>query len=105
MKIDMDNLTESELVELNRLIVERLRFMEQMRVHRTMMTFSVGERVQFHSNAGILIKGVITRYNRKTVTIITDDNRQWTVSPSLLERDAIEVTVESPSNFPTTRNR
>jgi len=104
VNIDIDNLTESELVDLNRRIIERLRFMEQMRVHKTMMTFSVGERVQFHSNAGVLIKGVITRYNRKTVTILTDDNRQWTVSPSLLERDAIEVAVESPTNLPTTRN-
>jgi hypothetical protein len=29
---------------------------------------------------------MLTRYNRKTVTVITDDGRQWNVSPSFLRR-------------------
>lgn len=91
MTIDIDKLTESELIDLNRRIVERLRLMQQMRAHKAMMNFSVGERVQFCSSAGETIKGIITRYNRKTVTVITDDHRQWNVSPSLIEKDAIEA--------------
>jgi len=30
------------------------------------------------------VAGVLVRYNRKTVTIITDDGQRWNVSPSLL---------------------
>jgi hypothetical protein len=29
--------------------------------------------------------GIITRYNKKTVSVITDDGRRWTVSPGLLQ--------------------
>jgi hypothetical protein len=33
MKIDIDQLNESELKDLNHRIVQRLRFLQQMRVH------------------------------------------------------------------------
>jgi hypothetical protein len=33
-----------------------------------------------------VIEGMLTRYNRKTVTVITDDGRQWNVSPTFLSR-------------------
>lgn len=33
MRIDLDELTEEELIDLNRRIVERLRFLNQMRTH------------------------------------------------------------------------
>jgi hypothetical protein len=29
---------------------------------------------------------MLTRYNKKTVTVIADDGRQWNVSPGLLRR-------------------
>jgi hypothetical protein len=29
---------------------------------------------------------MVTRYNKKTVSVITDDGRRWTVSPRLLQR-------------------
>jgi len=34
MKINIDELTESELIGLNHRIVERLRFLNQMRAHK-----------------------------------------------------------------------
>lgn len=94
MTIDIDQLTETELIDLNRRIVERLRLIQQMRAHKAMMNFSVGEKVQFRSSVGELVRGILTRYNKKTVTIITDDHRHWNVSPALLEKDAIEAEVE-----------
>ena len=99
MLIDIDKLTESELVDLNRRIVERLRLMQQMRAHKAMMNFSVGERVQFCSTAGETIRGVIIRYNRKTVTIITDDHRQWNVGPSLIEKEIPPAEVVKSQEF------
>jgi len=33
VKIDLDKLTEEELIDLNNRIVERLRFLNQMRAH------------------------------------------------------------------------
>ena len=89
--MDIDKLTESELTDLNRRIVERLRLIHQMKAHKRMMDFSVGERVWFRSSSGETIRGIITRYNRKTVTVVTDDRRRWNVSPALIEKDAIEA--------------
>jgi hypothetical protein len=82
--IDIDRLTEQELFELNRRIVERLRFMRQFRAHKQMLQFSVGQRVRFRTDIR-MIEGVLTRYNRKTVTVITDAGEHWNVSPSLLQ--------------------
>jgi len=44
MKIDIDKLSEAELVDLNNRIVERLRFLAQMRTRSAMLQFSIGER-------------------------------------------------------------
>ena len=37
MKIDIDQLTEAELIDLNHRIIERLRFLDQMRAHVEML--------------------------------------------------------------------
>ena len=45
MAIDIDKLTEPELVDLNNRIVARLKLLQQMRAHASMLAFSLGERV------------------------------------------------------------
>ena len=40
----------------------------------------------FYSDRMETVSGVITRYNKKTVTVITDDGRRWNVSPGLLSK-------------------
>jgi hypothetical protein len=84
MKIDIDNLSESELVSLNNRIVERLRFLHQMRAHSTMLEFGIGERVSFKPDDRPTVFGILTRYNKKTVTVITDSGEHWNVAPSVL---------------------
>ena len=86
MKIDIDRLTEDELVDLNHRIVARLRFLHQMRAHAEMLEFKIGDRVVFRPPGQGQVGGMLTRYNKKTVTVITDDGRQWNVSPQLLSR-------------------
>jgi hypothetical protein len=39
---------------------------------------------------------MVTRYNRKTVSIVTDDGQRWNVSPQLLERTDIDAHTVSP---------
>ena len=86
MKIDIDQLTESELIDLNRRIVERLRFLQHMRTHVSMLEFSIGEKVCFQPDDRPVISGIITKYNQKTVSIVTETGERWNVSPSLLRR-------------------
>ncbi len=86
MKIDIDKLTESELIDLNHRIVERLKFLESMRAHADMLEFSVGEKVSFRASGRQPLLGTLVKYNRKTVTVVTEDGQKWNVSPHLLER-------------------
>lgn len=87
-KIDIDRLSEAELVDLHHRIVERLSFLEQMRAHAQMLDFSIADRVCFESGSQGLIEDILTRYNKRTVTVIADDRRQWNVSPGFLRRVA-----------------
>jgi hypothetical protein len=94
-RIDIDRLSEAELVDLHHRIVERLRFLEQMRAHACMLEFSIGDRVCFESGSHGLIEGILTRYNKRTVTVITDDHRQWNVSPGFLRKADLFDTAEA----------
>jgi len=85
MSIDIDVLTESELIDLNHRIVARLRLLRQLDAHVTMLEFRIGERVTFHPEGRPPVTGMITRYNKKTVSILTDDGQRWNVAPHFLE--------------------
>jgi hypothetical protein len=88
MKIDIDRLTEAELIDLNNRIVERLRFLSHMRAHSQMLEFKIGDRVSFQPAGRPVLVGMLTRYNRKSVTVITDAGQRWNVAPALLRRAA-----------------
>lgn len=85
MKFNIDHLTETELIELNHKIVERLRLMRQVRAHKKMFQFKIGDRVKFHPSGCDEQTGTLTRFNRKTVTVITDNGGHWNVAPSLIK--------------------
>jgi len=86
MKIDIDRLTEPELIDLNNRVVARLKFLHEMRAHARMLDFSIGERVSFQPDGHPVLAGIIAKYNRKTVTVITDNGQQWNVAPAFLRK-------------------
>lgn len=86
MRIHIDGLTEAELVDLNNRIVERLRFLHQARSHKRMLDFRIGDRVSFQPEGRAMIVGMLTRYNKKSVTVITEAGERWNVAPHLLHR-------------------
>lgn len=99
MKLTIDHLTESELIELNYKIVERLRLMRQIRSHKEMFKFKIGDRVTFHPSGHESQTGTLTRFNRKSVTVITDNGGHWNVAPTLIElaqSNDSEETAEMP---------
>ena len=95
MKIEIDKLTEEELIDLNHRIVERLRFLSQMRAHLQMLDFKIGDRVTFQPEGRPPVYGMLTRYNKKTVTVITDSGQHWNVAPGLLRKVAPTESTES----------
>jgi hypothetical protein len=94
MTINIDRLTEAELIDFNRKIVERFRFLQQMRAHKQMLEFRIGDRVAFQADGRGTVEGMLTRYNRKSVTVITDDRHHWTVAPDFLTRAAAPAGVK-----------
>jgi len=78
-------LDRKELVYLNRLVVERLKLLRQALSTTEMAKYNIGESVSFRDNTGMLRKGRIIKLNKKTVSIITEDNEKWNVAPGLLE--------------------
>jgi hypothetical protein len=95
-RIFIDHLTEAELLDLNHRIVQRLRLITQVHAHKAMLEFRIGDRVAFDPRTittlrsvprgGAPVFGILTRYNRKSVTVVTDDGHRWNVSPSFLRR-------------------
>ena len=67
MNLDIDKLSEEELIDLNNRIVARLRFLNQMRAHSQMLDFRIGDRVTFQPDGRPALFGIISRYNKKTV--------------------------------------
>jgi len=85
-RFDIDSLSEAELVELNHKILARLRFLNQMRSHSAILEFRIGERVTFRPVGRSAVIGIITHYNKKTVTVVTNSGDRWNVTPNLLSR-------------------
>ena len=98
MKIEIDKLSEAELVDLNNRIIERLRFLSQMHAHEQMLKFKIGDRVTFQPDGIPQVVGMLTRYNKKTVTVVTDEGRRWNVSPRFLQKIIPESIDTTKSN-------
>ena len=62
----------------------RLRLLNQMRAHSEVLEFKIGDRVAFRPSGQGRVEGMLTRYNKKTVTVVTDGGERWNVSPGLL---------------------
>jgi hypothetical protein len=86
MNINIDKLSEEELIDLNNRIIERLRFLSHMRAHSRMLEFKIGDRVTFQPEGRPPLFGMVTRYNKKTLTVITDSGQHWNVAPGLLRK-------------------
>jgi hypothetical protein len=105
--IDLARLSEEELVDLNRRIVERLRLIRSARQLVDLARFSVGMRVEFTTDDGRTLQGAITRLNRKTATVCCNPSGRWRVSPALLRPIVEQPAYRSPAGrvVPISANR
>ncbi|MBN2041917.1 MAG: hypothetical protein JW864_17915 [Spirochaetes bacterium] len=99
MNIDIEKLTEKELIELNHKIVERLKFLESCHNHKEMLKFNVGEKVSFEPYGRDRQIGTLVKYNKKSVTVITENGQKWNVSPHFLSKIKSVNGAESVSNI------
>ena len=100
MHINIDNVSQDELLALNRRVIARLKLIQQHNTLNSMVKFEVGQRVSFDPD-GRMRTGILIKFNPKTVAVMTDDGQRWKVSPQLL-RHLIE---NNPSGKVTTLRR
>lgn len=86
MDIDIDDLTYEELIELNQKIIAKLKFLDTMHAHKEMMRFNPGDQVCFDPQGRGKLFGTLVKYNKKTVTVMTESGEKWNVSPHLLSK-------------------
>lgn len=96
--IDIDPLNEAELISLNHRVVARLKFLKEVRAHAAMLEFHVGDRVTFNPEGRGALMGVLIRYNRKTVTVITDGGEHWNVAPTLIRKSSAQISQGAGAN-------
>lgn len=101
--INVDILSEAELITLHDAIVDRLHFLHQQKTTHALLELSIGERVVFDDRNGQVQAGIVIRRNRKTVTVHGDNDRQWTVSPQLLRKAKPVVELQGAKLVPFSR--
>lgn len=84
MTIDIEQLSEKELIDLNHRIIQRLNFLEAVQANSEMVKFSIGEKVSFKPSGKERQVGILVKYNKKTVTVLTDKGARWNISPEFL---------------------
>ena len=86
-KIDnlLNFLNETQLRELNKKIVEKLKIISKAKQLQAMSQFNIMDKA-FFMDHGEKIVGTITKLNQKTVTFYTENGDFWNISPSLLTK-------------------
>lgn len=104
MTINIDDLSIDELMELNRRIVQRLKFLDTVQSHNDMLKFNPGDKVSFEPPGRGRLLGTLIKYNQKTVSILTEDGQRWNVTPSLVTKlksvasSAPSLLIENPES-------
>ena len=75
-----------DLESLNHQLVDHLKLRQQREAQKEMINFEMGDTVSFLSSDGEVIRGEIVRFNQKSISLKTYDNRKWRVSPHLLSK-------------------
>ena len=79
----IEDMTVEQLLELNRVICDRIDYLRAKQDQNVLAQIHVGNQVSFKTNEGTVF-GIVIRRNRKTVIVLTEDNRQWKLPPGAL---------------------
>lgn len=106
----LERLDIETLYNLNRLVCDRLDYLNASDISLRMAEFRVGQEVAFTDKRGVRQVGRVIKHNRKTIKVGVLDGRKWNVSPMLLEPADSGDTgvgtsdVNAPATVPDTGN-
>jgi len=76
----MLNLNEKELIELNKMVIRRIKAIRQIRYIDEKLKYHVGQKVQFKNRKDQWVNATVDRINTKTISITeTDSEQKWRV--------------------------
>jgi len=78
------NLINTASLDDYRVLVSTLKNRYNAINHKHTSILRCGQRVSFETKRGIKVEGIVTKVNRKTVKVMTDDTQFWAVSPLLI---------------------
>lgn len=84
--IDFNQFSTEELIQLNKDIVNHVKLRRERESQSQMNRFDLGDTVSFETQEGKIVTGEIIRFNKKSVTIVTDDKDQWRVHPKYITK-------------------
>lgn len=80
----IEDMSIDELLELNRVICQRIDELQDRETLQALSQLRVGQKVTFETQEGPTM-GIVTKINRKTVIVLGEDGRkQYKISPGLL---------------------
>jgi hypothetical protein len=82
----LEDLTGYELTVLNKMIVERIHLINKANALLAFSTLKPGDHVSWKGSEGIIRKGIILKFNHKTVSVNIDEKSYCNVSPQLLKK-------------------
>jgi len=79
----IEDLTLDELHDLNELICKRIGYLRLQNDITVLSQLRLGQKVHFKAKEGQVF-GVVIKINKKSVMVVSDDNRQWKIPPGLV---------------------
>lgn len=85
MQLDINSLSKRELIELHRLIADRIHYLSEQENLDHLSNFKSGDLVCIQNGAS-LCGGIVIKVNLKTLTIYLTTGETWRVSPSIVKK-------------------
>ncbi len=82
--MDIEKLSLEELLELNRRVVRRVKYLYGLKTRAHLDRFEAGDKVSFQSD-GRMVEGLVVRVNSKTLSIRTKDSH-WNIHPRFVTK-------------------
>ncbi|NHN37193.1 transposase [Pseudomaricurvus alcaniphilus] len=80
----IEDMTIEQLLELNEIICERIDYLRSRQDQDILKLLCLGNQVRFQNKEGQTEFGIVTKINRKTVVVLTKDQKQWKIPPGML---------------------
>ena len=85
MQIDINSLSKSELIELHRVVADRIHYLSEQENLNHLSKFKSGDLVYIQNGAS-LCDGIVIKVNLKTLTIYLTTGETWRVNPRIVKK-------------------